>query len=119
MFNLSGKKPKLAMGSAEANETTRKALALLGDDGARPRRVAHFAAPTKKAQARERRDLIDGLKQRGFDVKDADGGGLVLEHQSAVTASAFDGLTGELAAHFKARGWSYDGWESEVADAPA
>ncbi|MBY0423241.1 MAG: ribonuclease E inhibitor RraB, partial [Parvularculaceae bacterium] len=117
MFNLSGKKPKLAMGSAEANEATRRALLALGDNGAATRRVSHFAAPTPKAVARERRDLVDGLKQRGFTVKDADGGGLVLEHDTAVTAAAIDSVTGELAAHFKARGWTYDGWESEVAAA--
>lgn len=114
MFNLPGSKPKLAMGSAEANEKTRKALAALGDDGAAPRGVIHYACPGPRADKRLRRDMLDELKLKGFDVRDAAvDNGLILEHKSAVTA-AFDQATGELAAWFKARGWTYDGWECAV-----
>ena len=114
MFNLPGMKPKLAMGSAEANEKTRKALAALGDDGSAVRHVVHYAYPGPKADKRQRRDMLDELKLKGFDVRDAAAdNGLVLEHQSAVVG-AFDQQTGELAAWFKVRGWSYDGWECAV-----
>ena len=119
MFKLPGQKPKLVMGSAEANETTRRALASLGDDGVAVRSVRHFAYPGPKADKRQRRDMLDELKLKGFDVRDAAvDNGLVLEHKSAVTA-AFDQQTGELAAWFKARGWTYDGWECAVTSRAA
>lgn len=116
MFGLGGKRAKLDMGSPEANEATRKALASLGDDGGRNRKVTHFAAAGPKADSKQRRDMIDDLVSRGYKPTLAeDGKALSLEHESAVTAAAFDQRTGELAAWFKVRGWSYDGWECAVA----
>lgn len=120
MFSLPGKKPKVAMGSVEANAATRRALAALGDDGAAVRAITHYAYPTAKADKRARRDMIDELRSRGFDVRDAAvDNGLILEHQSGVGAGAFDQKTGELAAWFKTRQWTYDGWECAVVAAEA
>lgn len=120
MFGLGGKKPKFDMGSPEANESTRIALAALGDDGGRTRKVTHYAAAGSKADPRQRRDMIDDLVSKGYKPSLAeDGKALTLEHETAVTAAALDQKTGELAAWFKVRGWSYDGWECAVANREA
>lgn len=120
MFGIGGRKQKLEMGSPEANEATRRALAALGDDGGRVRKVTHYAAAGPKADAKQRRDMIDDLVSKGYKPGLAeDGKAMTLEQETAVTAAAFDQKTGELAAWFKVRGWSYDGWECVVASREA
>lgn len=120
MFGIGGKKPKLEMGTSEANEATRKALAFLGDDGGRPRRVTHYASAGSKADPKARRDMLDDLVSKGYAPNLAeDGKSMTLAHETAVTGLSFDQKTGELAAWFKVRGWTYEGWESAVAGAEA
>ena len=120
MFTLPGRKPKLEMGSPEANEATRKALAALGDDGGRARKVTHYARAGAKSNPKSRRDMLDDLVSKGFaPTLTEDGKALELDHESAVAGLAFDQKTSELAAWFKVRGWSYDGWECEVVGSEA
>lgn len=115
MFGIGGKKPKFDMGSPEANEATRKALASLGDDGGRPRPVTHYAHAGPKADPKTRRDMADDLVSKGYAPTFAeDGKSMTVAQTCAVTGLAFDQKTSELAAWFKVRGWTYEGWESAV-----
>ncbi len=120
MFGIGGKKQKIEMGTPEANEATRRALAALGDDGGRPRRVTHHASAGSKADPKARRDMIDDLVSKGFaPTLSDDGKSMTLAHETVVTGLSFDQKTGELAAWFKVRGWTYEGWESIVAGSEA
>lgn len=115
MFGIGSKKPKFEMGSPEANEATRKALAALGDDGGRPRPVTHYAHAGPKADPKARRDMADDLVSKGYAPTFAeDGKSMTVAQTCAVTGLAFDQKTSELAAWFKVRGWAYEGWESAV-----
>ncbi len=113
---LFSRKAEPVAGSPEFNDGVRRALAGFGDDGSEIRHVLHYAYPEEDADPNGRIFIVDELRMRGFDVRDANAGdGLVLEHYESVAGDAFDGLTADLSAFFAARGWDYDGWECAVS----
>jgi hypothetical protein len=113
MFRRSAKP---AMGSPASNDAVRATLKSYGDDGTRARHVLHYAYPPGGDDLLDRPAMIQHLKRRGFEVKDAAvGEGLVLEHHRPVAADDFDAVTVELSAWFTERGWDYDGWECAVS----
>ena len=106
---------KPAQGGPASNDAVRVQLTKLGDDGTAVRHVLHYAYPEDAADLETRPSLIEDLRARGFDVRDAVANdGLVLEHHREVASEEFDALTADLSAWFAARDWDYDGWECAV-----
>jgi hypothetical protein len=104
-----GKKPAAPVSK---NDAVRNVLASRGDSGTAVRHVIHYAYPEKGADLSGRPRLIEDLKARGFEVRDAvNDNGIVFEHHRSVAADDFDAFTDELEKLFAAAGWDYDGWE--------
>lgn len=118
LFNLFRRKPKPLVGSPAANDVLRERLAAYGDDGYRVRHILHYAYPEEEKDLLIRPALIRSLIANGYSVSDAAvAGGVVLQHHHSLAPEVFDIVTAELSAWFAARGWEYDGWESEVLEA--
>ncbi len=102
-------------GSPDFNDSVRETIARLGDNGAAPRHVLHYAYPGENADESAVPAMIAELAADGYEVSETEvENGLVLEHHHPVTPDEFDPITAQLSAWFAARNWDYDGWECAV-----
>jgi hypothetical protein len=103
------------IGSKFLNDSVRRQLADLGDDGSTPREVTQFVYPLA-IQSRQPAEVVRRhLERLGMVVTNTQSGGGLIGTQTREVASAdFDALTASLVTEMAELGWQYDGWETAV-----
>lgn len=113
---ITGRKPVIPLiGSAEANQLVRDEMAEQNDNGRTARPVRHLVYPSRGAEIKPIRTVVDLLEGKGLLVSDSGfGGGLIAEHDAVIASAGFDILTNGLRDELGLLGYKYDGWECPI-----